>query len=154
MVIPIVEYIPWIAFIIVAFSLINKSPTKKNNGSSLAVKQYFSPYGKISPHKNWQFKSKGEKQIAKFLEKNNIRYLYEIPIKQTPYRTDFYLVDFDVYVEYWGLANLKNKVGDEYRQKLENKKKIYMALGLKLISIYAEDLSKLPVIFNDYLMTA
>ena len=57
-------------------------------------------------------RSKAEKMISDFFIRNNITYVYEPEVKgkgtffdyQIGY-SDFYLPDYDVYVEFWGLVN-------------------------------------------------
>ena len=55
-----------------------------------------------------EVKSYGEKMVADYFFKNNIRYQYEQPARSRNgrriSRPDFYLPDFEVYVEYWGMA--------------------------------------------------
>ena len=55
-------------------------------------------------------KSYGEMDIANFLTQNNIKYNYEYPYKvdtctekYAQYYPDFYLPDYDIYVEYFGI---------------------------------------------------
>jgi DNA helicase-4 len=57
-------------------------------------------------------KSIGERRIADYFERNNIRYVYEKEARTNALffsskisNPDFYLPDYDVYVEYWGLVN-------------------------------------------------
>lgn len=57
-------------------------------------------------------KSIGEKRLADYFERNNIRYVYEkeartkaLFFSQKISSPDFYLPEYDVYVEYWGLVN-------------------------------------------------
>ena len=60
-------------------------------------------------------KSYGEMDIANFFSQNGIRYIYECPYKldtrtdeYSQYSPDFYLPDYDVYIEYFGV----NENGD------------------------------------------
>lgn len=61
-----------------------------------------------------EVKSYGEKMVADYFFKNNIRYQYEQPAwsrnGRRISRPDFYLQDLDVYVEYWGWLMLKSKM--------------------------------------------
>ncbi len=57
-------------------------------------------------------KSIGERRIADYFEKNKINYVYEQEARGKfsflSYKIsspNFYLPDYDVYVEYWGLVN-------------------------------------------------
>ena len=58
------------------------------------------------------FKSKGEIKIADFLDETGIKYLYEQGIlvedyqqKQRIWYPDFYLPEFGMYIEYFGVVN-------------------------------------------------
>ena len=55
-------------------------------------------------------KSYGEMDIANYLFQNGIRYVYEAAYKDDTrtqkfgqYRPDFYLPDYDIYIEYFGI---------------------------------------------------
>ncbi|MEI8064679.1 MAG: hypothetical protein WCH84_11530, partial [Verrucomicrobiota bacterium] len=61
-----------------------------------------------------QVKSHAEQKIADFLSRNGIRYEYERPIEvgiwifnEELCKPDFYLPDYDVYVEYWGMKDVE-----------------------------------------------
>ena len=67
-----------------------------------------------------QVKSHAEQKIADFLSRNGIRYEYERPFEVGIWifnkelcKPDFYLPDYDVYVEYWGLKD----IGEEYKRR-------------------------------------
>ena len=63
-------------------------------------------------------KSNAESIIADFLTKNDLRYKYEHRIWGIG-SPDFYLPDYDVYVEYWGLVNADDeRVRAEYVKKM------------------------------------
>jgi len=53
-------------------------------------------------------------------------------------RPDFYLTEFDIIIEYWGL-----KGTEDYDNKMEKKKRLYKEAGKHFISIMPEDLSDL-----------
>ena len=64
---------------------------------------------------NVTVKSYGEMEIANFLAQNNVSYIYEHPYKidtctveYGQYMPDFYLPDYDIYIEYFGI----NKSGE------------------------------------------
>ena len=48
-------------------------------------------------------------------------------------RPDFYLPEYDVYIEYWGMDTPRYKAGMHLKQDL------YMHAGKKLISLYPGD---------------
>jgi len=89
--------------------------------------------------------SAGEKQVAEWLERNNIAYRYDGRlriIEGFQIRPDFYLPERDVYIEYWGMDTPRYKAGMYLKQDL------YMQAGKKLVSLYPADLSKLDAILG------
>lgn len=68
-------------------------------------------FGNIRWYNNHICRSDGEYLIAKFLVKNKINYEYEKYYNKntSKYRTDFYLTDYDYYIEYMGLKNYEYK---------------------------------------------
>lgn len=90
--------------------------------------------------KGEKVKSYAEKRVADFLTESKIKYDYEksIILDGKTYLPDFYLRQFGIFVEYWGLVNFKR-----YKQRMNFKKKIYRKNGLKVISLYPDDLSTL-----------
>lgn len=93
-------------------------------------------------------KSMAEKKIADFLHSYNIKYDYErvIYLDKIKFVPDFYLKQFGVFVEYWGLTDFK-----KYRNRMKKKKRMYRKHNLKLISLYPEDVNKLNEDFFDKL---
>ena len=64
-----------------------------------------------------QFKSRGERKIAAFLDKNNIKYKYEsgVLIYQTKnqpriWYPDFKLPEFSTFIEYYGMVALQRHI--------------------------------------------
>jgi hypothetical protein len=102
--------------------------------------------------KGEEVRSLGEKAIADYFERNNIRYVYE----QTPLflnfrisSPDFYLPDYDVYVEYWGLVDADdNWTRERYVRSMKRKMAIYHQNNIKFISIYPSNLENLDWIFR------
>ena len=100
-------------------------------------------------------KSGGEKLIANYLHDHNIIYEYEKPV--TDYsnrkisRPDFYLPEYDLYIEYWGMINTKDKMKrQEYIRGMKWKIAKYHENGVKFISIYPEDLQRLDSIIGSH----
>lgn len=105
---------------------------------------------------NEEMKSYGEVHIANCLLENGIRYEYESFYKYdtaskeyAQYKPDFYLPDYDIYIEYFGIDRQGNAPawfeGDNpsqtYQQGIAWKRKIHKQYGTKLIECYAyEDL--------------
>ena len=89
--------------------------------------------------------SDGEKLIAEWLSFRKIRYRYDERIKIIQgfaVRPDFYLPEFDVYIEYWGMDTIDYKIGMLMKQKL------YQQEGKRLISLYPEDKNDLDAILG------
>ena len=78
------------------------------------------------------FKSKGEEQIARLLDRSNIAYRYEHPTavvdrgKTRIWYPDFYLPEYGMIVEYFGV-NGNEVYDDQARHKME----VYSANGLE-----------------------
>ena len=84
--------------------------------------------------------SKGEKLIGDWLVKNAVAYEYDERMTvagDTWIRPDFYLPEFDVYIEYWGMDT------PEYIDNMKRKRILYQREGKKLISLYPKDLPDL-----------
>ena len=92
--------------------------------------------------------SLGEKKISEWLANNNIKYRYDERyriIDGYAIRPDFYLPEFDIYIEYWGMDTPEYKIG------MLKKLKLYQQECKKLISIYPEDKNNLDVILKQKL---
>lgn len=81
--------------------------------------------------------SDGERQIADALSEMGIAYRYDNRfriVKGYAIRPDFYLPEYDLYIEYWGMEdNL------DYRIGMLEKQKLYQQAGKRLLSLYARD---------------
>lgn len=99
-------------------------------------------------------KSNEEILIANYLFRNNIKYEYEYPYKYNTadekyrqYRPDFYLPEYDIYIEHFGI----NKNGKTpqyspeeekiYLEGVEWKRKFHKLKGTKLIESYSYEFS-------------
>jgi hypothetical protein len=89
-------------------------------------------------------KSISEKKIADFFHAYKIKYDYERSIRINNQRLipDFYLREFGVFVEFWGLKDFK-----KYKNRMKKKKRLYRKYNLKLVSLYPEDLKNLDSVF-------
>jgi len=84
--------------------------------------------------------SKGERQIADWLSTHKIAYRYDDKfqiIQGFAIRPDFYLPQYDLYIEYWGMDTIDYKIGMLLKQKL------YQQEGKRLLSLYPTDLPNL-----------
>ena len=84
--------------------------------------------------------SDGERRISEWLTKHGIAYRYDARlriIEGFQIRPDFYLPEYDVYIEYWGMDTPRYKAGMYLKQDL------YMHNGKRLISLYPTDKHRL-----------
>ena len=88
-------------------------------------------------------RSRSEKAIADWFYRNGFRYLYEYPAFDRKgsviSRPDFYLPDYGVYVEYWGLAGF----GGEYDRRMRWKTAQYRMNGVRVVSLYPGELANI-----------
>ena len=91
-------------------------------------------------------KSQEEVMIANFLFLNGVKYKYEQPYPHTTdftYRPDFYLLDYDIYLEHFGIdkdgkcAWLPSIEAQKYVQTIERKRRIHQENGTKLLETYS-----------------
>jgi hypothetical protein len=85
--------------------------------------------------------SDGERVIAEELAAMGVAFRYDNRfriVKGYAIRPDFYLPEFDVYVEYWGMEdNL------DYRIGMMEKTKLYQQAGKRLVSLFAHEKPRL-----------
>lgn len=101
-------------------------------------------------------KSNGEKIIADYFYKRSINYEYERVAKTHSWifgkkisKPDFYLPDYNVYIEYWGLIDVDNrKKQAKYQREMRWKMAQYHKNKIKFISIYPSNLKNLDWIFK------
>jgi hypothetical protein len=120
-------------------------------------------YKILVPYKKNNFDSKAEEIIAKYFKRKNIIYnhhpeirvpkpfwIFTIPFVNLRIEPDFFLPEFDVFVEYWGLI-----ADPEYKKNtFDRKKKLYKDNAIDVISLYPEDLEwdKLDFRFTNKLL--
>ena len=99
-------------------------------------------------------RSNSERTIADYLARNNIRYVYEQPAfngwnGRRIARPDFYLPDYGIYVEYWGMLGVEDsRVRSRYERSMKWKMAKYHQNNIKFISIYPNNMSNLDWIFR------
>ena len=89
--------------------------------------------------------SAGEKRIADWLAARKIAYVYDERFRvarDTLIRPDFYLPEFDLYIEYWGMDT------PEYNANRQKKLWLYQRAGKKLVSISFLDLPNLEAVLS------
>jgi hypothetical protein len=111
-------------------------------------------------HQRKKFDSEQENKIAKYFERKNI--IYEIHPKITlrkfwrgiisistiTIEPDFFLPEFNIYVEYWGLIE-----NPEYKKNsYDRKKKLYEENDIDFISLYPKNLDNLDFVFTSKLL--
>ena len=96
-------------------------------------------------------KSRAESRIADYFTENGIRYVYEygaqtdaLVFKRTFAHPDFYLPDYGVYVEYWGLLGASK----DYERTMKWKMAQYHRNKIKFISLYERNLDNLDWVFR------
>jgi len=89
--------------------------------------------------RNRGYKSEGEREIAEFLEDARIDFVYEKPIliedkgKQRIWYPDFWLPDYSIIIEYFGV------VGEETHDlAIKHKMDVYTENRLNVIPIYPQ----------------
>ena len=91
-------------------------------------------------------KSFEELEIANFLTKHGVKFCYERPYEvwtQTgeyrQYRPDFYLPDYDIYIEHHALDELGNppRGWEGYKERVEWHRRTHRKYGTKLIETYS-----------------
>ncbi len=121
-------------------------------------KKEYEEYLRLNPPttiNNETVKSYGEMDIANFLMKNSIRYIYEFPYEVDTrtseygqYHPDFYLPDFKVYIEYFGINRRREvpsyfeasngmSATEAYRATMDWKRTIHRENQTVMIECYA-----------------
>jgi hypothetical protein len=80
--------------------------------------------------------SDGERLICEALDSEQIRYRYDERFRILDgyaIRPDFYLPEFDIYIEYWGMDTADYKIG------MLKKQQLYQQQGKRLISLYPDE---------------
>ena len=101
---------------------------QKNNLEDCLQEKFFSK----------QFKSRGEKKIAGFLDENDIQYKYEagVLIYQSDnlpriWYPDFELPEFSTYIEYYGMVG-----NPDYDRGIKVKEAAYDRMKMSVIPVY------------------
>lgn len=114
-----------------------------------------SGYGDICYSKNGdKCYSLKEKEITDFFIEHGIRYEKEkkyseiIPSVDTKIRMDWYLIDYLVVVEYFGLSSLQKKL-EKYNEKIKMKIQTCENNNIPIISIFEKDTKNLNKFFKN-----
>jgi hypothetical protein len=103
-----------------------------------------------------EVRSRAEQRIANYFDSIGLRYQYEKELETGFWIftrklscPDFFLPDYDVYVEYWGMLDVENDHDrTQYERSMKYKMARYHELGIKFISLYPRDLTHLDSIFR------
>jgi hypothetical protein len=98
-------------------------------------------------------RSRSEKAIADWFYRNGIRYVYEYPAfdrrGSVISRPDFYLPDYGVYVEYWGLAGLPDgSAHSRYERSMLWKIEQHRRNGISVVSLFPNEIGNLDAVFR------
>jgi hypothetical protein len=97
-------------------------------------------------------RSRGEQRIADYLHRNNIRYHYEDTAYSRHRRIshpDFHLLDYNVYIEYWGMVDVEDgRRRENYVKSMRWKMAQYHKNHIRFISLYPSNLDNLDWIFR------
>ena len=115
-------------------------------------------YGKPSVTLTGQpVRSQGERVIADYFTRHNIAYYYEAEATTNDWfifkakisRPDFYLPQYNLFVEYWGLVDSFDwGTRDSYIKSMRWKMAQYRKNNIRFVSIYPSNLSSLDYYFK------
>ena len=90
-------------------------------------------------------RSRKEREITEVLRKLGIKYRYEKSLKLggKVLHPDFFLPQYNIYIEYWGLADSDS----EYRAVMRAKQRLYSKHKVRVINVYPRDMKNI----EDYL---
>lgn len=107
-----------------------------------------------------QVKSQQEVMLANFLYMNGVKYNYELPYKHETatsvyrqYKPDFYLPDYDIYIEHFGINRAGNvhfsqnksqniSISAKYRIDMEWKRNLHKKYKTKLIETFSYEFAE------------
>ncbi len=92
--------------------------------------------------------SRGERRIAEWLSAQGIAYRYDERFKIIDgyaIRPDFYLPEYDVYIEYWGMDTTDYKIG------MLKKQQLYQQTGKRLVSLHFHEQDCLELLLAEKL---
>lgn len=106
-------------------------------------------YKILTPYKKNNYDSNAEEKIAEYFKRKNIIYhhhpeikvpktlwIFSIPFINIKLEPDFFLPEFNVFVEYWGMID-----DPEYKKNsYDRKKKLYKDNAIYFISLYPKNL--------------
>lgn len=106
--------------------------------------------GRVVRTKRLRVRSRLERQLVAYFDRNHIRFQYEKPVvlDGITLHPDFYLSDYKIYVELWGMSGMSMR----YTKIMERKKSLYKKHRLPVIDLYQRHMkdidNKFPVLFE------
>lgn len=107
-----------------------------------------------------EYDSNQERQVGEYFKRKKIKFhlhptlkfpsklwFFDNPFKKVKLKPDFYLPEYDIYVEYWGLMD-----NEKYKSTHDKKMKIYRENGIRIISLYGKNLDNLDWDFTQKLL--
>ena len=116
-------------------------------------------YKVIHTHNSENYDSLGERKIAEYFKRKNIRFdlhpkvkvrkfkWIDLPFFKVELTPDFFLPEFGVFVEYWGMID-----DEDYKEKFRFKKRKYKENDIDFISLYPKNLNNLDFVFTSKLL--
>ncbi|MCK9595861.1 hypothetical protein M0R19_01610 [Candidatus Pacearchaeota archaeon] len=118
---------------------------------------------KISKATNMgEYDSNEEKKVAEYFTKKKIKFyvhpvlkvtkrwfIFDVPFKKVKLHPDFFLPEYNIYVEYWGLIEKEEYKKNNY----DFKKRLYKENDLDVIDIYPKNLNNLDWDFTQKFMS-
>lgn len=126
----------WILFILWILLIAGWNKTKKRRFNKNDQNNKNSFLWTVCQTERWEVvRSKSEKAIADCLNEMRVAYKYEkhFYFWKTTLKPDFYLPEYKVVIEFWGIMN-----SEKYRDKMVFKKELYDKHWLRCIDIFAE----------------
>jgi hypothetical protein len=120
------------------------------SGHDNSINEFYRKPPKIKSPDGHVVRSNAELIIDLWLNYHSIKHEYEPRIntsKKNYIVADFYLPEYDCYLEYWGLD------GDtDYEKRKASKIDTYKSLNLRLVSIYQDDLKNLDALLMEIML--
>ena len=101
--------------------------------------------GRTVRTKKGRVRSRCERKLVDFFEDSNIRYIYEplLVLDGKKLHPDFYLQDYRIYVEFWGMVDSSLV----YQRYMARKLKLYKKHNVPMISLYPRHLKDIRTNF-------
>ena len=146
----------WIGVLIIVFSVLGFYRETKRK---YLILHPFKRYRPRNPSERNKYHSKGERKVAEYFQRKNIRFIlhpqlklhtkcfmgFHIPFLKRELEPDFYLPEFEVFVEYASMIN-----DPDYRKKFRLKRVLCDKNGVEYIILYSTE--NLDYVFTSKLL--